>query len=205
MFHAREKKYAKGFSLIEAMISMLILAFGVLAMGGLQLASLRSSQSSGNLAIAASLAKDLTELMRSNLSEASKTSGNPYLFDSDSVLAQSSEVPSHSDDEAPSEDESCKKGEPCTSSSVSAIYIADWTERVKAQLPGGRAVVCRDSTPRQSDGAFKWACDGKGSALLIKLGWVDKRDKEERGATTAISAVPLSPQLVMGGLIGHSE
>lgn len=184
---------------------MLILAFGVLAMGGLQLASLRSSQSSGNLAIAASLAKDFTEMMRSNLSEASKASANPYLFDSDAVVAQSSEVSSHSDDESSSEGESCKKGEPCTSSSVSAIYIADWTERVKAQLPGGRAVVCRDSTPRQSNGSFKWACDGKGSALLIKLGWVDKRDKEERGAATALSAVPLSPQLVMGGLIGHPE
>ena len=55
-----------GFSLIEVLIAVLILAFGVVSMGGLQLASLKSNQISGYSATAATLVKDYTEMMRSN-------------------------------------------------------------------------------------------------------------------------------------------
>lgn len=43
------KGHALGFSLIEVLISILILSFGVLAMGGLQLATLKSNQIAGKL------------------------------------------------------------------------------------------------------------------------------------------------------------
>lgn len=168
---------------------MLILAFGVLAMGGLQLASLRSSQSSGNAASAAGLVKDMTEMMRSNLTESNKANSNPYLFDTSNVSTYQV-----------SPQVMCKKDSPCTSAQMSALHVADWSARVKSQLPGGQAVVCRDSSLDH-----KWACDGVGPAILIKLGWVDKRDKEERGVTSTISVTPITPQLVMSGLAGYAE
>jgi type IV pilus modification protein PilV len=52
MHKSGNKFRTRGFSLIEVLISMLILAFGVLSMGGLQLASLRSSQSSASFSTA---------------------------------------------------------------------------------------------------------------------------------------------------------
>jgi type IV pilus assembly protein PilV len=126
----------RGFSLIEVLISMLILAFGVLSMGGLQLASLRSSQSSASFSTAATLAKDYTEMMRSNPSQANitTTTANPYLIDTSSTATYTVST-------------DCKANV-CTGSQISALHVADWVERVQAQLPGGKAVVCRD--PRAS-------------------------------------------------------
>lgn len=195
MSQIRKNCRSKGFSLIEVMISMLILAFGVLAMGGLQLASLRSSQTAASFSMAATLAKDYTEMMRSNLSVSNNTSTvagvNPYLFDTGntSTFAVSPSV-------------DCK-ATVCTGGQISVLHVADWAERVTVQLPGGRAVVCRDSTPRNANGTYKWACDNAGNTVIIKLGWVDKRDKEERGTTSTFSLT--MPQLVMGGLTGYAE
>jgi type IV pilus assembly protein PilV len=187
---------ARGFSLIEVMVSIVILAFGVISMGGLQLASLRSAQSSTNFSIAATLSRDYSEMMRSNFTVSNNTSTvagvNPYLFDT-SVTSTYTVSPAVD----------CKTTV-CSAAQMGTLHIADWAERVQAQLPGARAVVCRDSTPRNADGSYKWACDNAGTAVSIKIGWIDKRDKEERGTTT-VAVTPLSPQLVMGGMTGYAE
>lgn len=181
-----------GFSLIEVLISILILAFGVLAMGGLQLASLRSNQMSGYTSTAATLAKDYSELMRSNASVSNvvTATANPYLFDS-----------SNSGSYAATPTKDCKANV-CTGAEIATLHVADWAARVKAQLPEGRAVVCRDSTPRNADGTFDWSCDGVGTYATIKIGWTDKRDAKERGTPTFAIA---NPQLVMVGLTGYAE
>lgn len=185
-----------GFSLIEVLVSIVILAFGVMSMGGLQLASLRSAQSSSNFSIAATLSRDYSEMMRSNFTISNNTSTvagiNPYLFDTSTTSTYTV---------SPTVD--CKTTV-CSPAQVGTLHIADWAERVKAQLPAGKAVVCRDSTPRNSDGTYKWACDNLGSSVSIKIGWIDKRDAEERGTTT-VSVTPLNPQLVMGGMTGYAE
>ncbi len=187
----------RGFSLIEVLVSIVILAFGVLSMGGLQIASLRSAQASTNFSIAATLAKDYTEMMRSNFTVSNNTSTvagvNPYLFDTGLSSSYTATIAAGF----------CKTAI-CTPDQIGTLEIADWAERIQRQLPGGRAVACRDSTPRNSDGSFKWACDNLGSAVSIKVGWIDKRDSVERGTTT-VSATPLQPQLVVGGMTGYAE
>lgn len=185
----------RGFSLIEVLISMLILAFGVLSMGGLQLASLRSAQMSSKASTAATLAKDYSELMRSNLSVSSvvtSTAGvNPYLFDS-SLTSTFTATPSVY----------CNVGTACTNAQMATFHVADWVGRMSSQLPSGRAVVCRDSAPKDSNGNYKWTCDNTGSLVTIKLGWIDKRDANERGTT---SFTITAPQLVLIGMTGISE
>jgi len=188
---------SRGFSLIEVLISLLILSFGVLAMGGLQLAALKSNQMAGNLSQAATLAKDYTEMMRSNWTVSSNTSTvagvNPYLFDS-SQTSTFTVTPSSN----------CQ-ATTCTTAQISALHIADWVDRVKSQLPSARVVVCRDPAPRNADGSYRWGCDtNNASTVSIKIGWVDKRDSVERGTTT-VSVTPLNPQLVMSGFTGYAE
>lgn len=184
-----------GFSLIEVLISIVILAFGVLAMGGLQLASLRSNQVSAYSSTAATLAKDYSEMMRSNFTVSNKLTAtlgvNPYLFDT-ADTGSYTVTPSAT---------ACKTGY-CNTATLAVLHVADWAQRVKDALPEGRAVVCRDSTPRNADGTFKWACDGLGTYSSIKIGWVDKRSKVEQGTATFTIA---SPQLVMVGLTGFVE
>ncbi len=188
---------ARGFSLIEVMISMVVLAFGILAMGGLQLASLRSNQGSANLSTAATLAKDYSEMMRSNFTVSNTvtvTAGvNPYIFDSSNTSTFTA---------TPTVD--CKTTT-CTSAQMATLHVADWAARVNARLPGARAVACRDSAPKNADGSYRWACDGVGNLITLKLGWTDRRDKEERGQTATLALTPPSPQLVLIGFTGYSE
>ncbi len=184
----------RGFSMVEVLVSVLILAFGVLSMGGLQLSTLRSTQNSGKAAIAATLGKDYSEMMRSNASVSNNTSTvatvNPYLFDTYDAGSFTA-TPSVN----------CTTST-CGTAQIATLHVADWAQRVALQLPSGRAVVCRDSNPKDSSGVNKWACDNTGNLVTIKLGWEAKLDSKERGTTTFSIT---SPQLVMIGMTGFAE
>jgi prepilin-type N-terminal cleavage/methylation domain-containing protein len=57
---------AKGFSLVEVLIAVFVLALGVIGAAGLQLAAVRTSQQSGYQTIAVELANELADKMRSS-------------------------------------------------------------------------------------------------------------------------------------------
>lgn len=56
-----------GFTLIEVLIAMLVLAVGLLGLAGLQAASLKNNQSAYNRSQATQLAYDLADRMRANI------------------------------------------------------------------------------------------------------------------------------------------
>ena len=56
-----------GFTLIEVLIAMLVLAIGLLGLAGLQISSLRNTESSYNRSLATDLAYDLADRMRANI------------------------------------------------------------------------------------------------------------------------------------------
>lgn len=181
----------RGFSLIEVMVAIALLALGLLAVGSLQLASQRSNQLSAHASAATTLARDFLELMRADAGVAGSVA-NPYLFDSDDPASHAA---------LPAVD--CRAN-PCTGAQMAALQVADWVARVRAQLPAGRAVTCRDASPREADGRARWACDGGGEGLAIKLGWTDRRDPEERGGAPLTVAAD-RPQLVLIGVMGAVE
>src|SRR5664280_455779 len=57
-----------GFTLLEVLIAMLVLAVGLLGLAGLQATSLRNNQSAYNRSQATQLAYDLADRMRNNAS-----------------------------------------------------------------------------------------------------------------------------------------
>lgn len=63
-----------GFTLIEVLIAMLVLAVGLLGLAGLQATSLRNNQSAYNRSQATQLAYDLADRMRANVTAAITTS-----------------------------------------------------------------------------------------------------------------------------------
>ena len=71
-----------GFTLIEVLIALIVLAVGLLGLAGLQATSLRNNQSSYNRMKATQLAYDIADRMRANYAEA-KMSGNAYLVTKD--------------------------------------------------------------------------------------------------------------------------
>ena len=57
-----------GFTLIEVLVAMLVLAVGLLGLAGLQATSLRNNQSAYNRSQATQLAYDIADRMRANIS-----------------------------------------------------------------------------------------------------------------------------------------
>ena len=180
-----------GFTLLEVLIAVLVLSFGVLGMVGLQAASLQANRDARLQATAARLGQELVDMMGSNRNIAQQTASaaNPYLFDSSTGAYP-----------APPQD--CFLVA-CTSTLIVAGYeMREWVTRVvgaagvPAELPGARVVVCFDSDPFAGNGAANWACTNTGSVAVVKIGWT--RMSTNRAATAA-SAIELAttPSIVL--------
>jgi type IV pilus assembly protein PilV len=63
----------------------------------------------------------------------------------------------------------CSLGQVCTPEEMTAWQLEHWRERLAADLPGGRGLVCRDLTPDDGD-TDNAACDGEGGPV-IKVFW----------------------------------
>jgi len=166
--------HLQGFALIEVLVSLVILAIGLLGTAGLQLASLRSNQFTAQAAVATQLARDYEEIVQLVPSASISGSEGTSTF---SVLDTSTNGTSTVTD--------CKGTTvTCTKTQLADYMINDWKSRVMTELPGGRAKVCRDSAPKETTGAteglYRWACDGQGDMLMIKLGWAARTDKEDK-------------------------
>lgn len=87
----RRASRSAGFSLIEVLIAMVLLAIGVLGVTGLQLLSKRNNQDSVQQTRAAALAQELVERMRANSSSDGLAT---YVFNSPSEVGPMESEPS---------------------------------------------------------------------------------------------------------------
>lgn len=163
-------------TLVEVLVALVIFAVGLLGASGLILSSLRSSQFSGNASIAMSLARDYGEIMQlipPSVESTTASGTNDFAIDTASTI----DVPSAK----------CK-GTACNATQLIALNTWEWAQRVKGQLPGGRAVACKDSTPRDSSsGLYKWECDGSGNLMVIKFGWEARSGPAGTGDDTIVA------------------
>lgn len=144
-----------GFTLIEILISVVVLAIGLLGMAALQMNGLRNNQSAYFRAQATLLAYDMADRMRTNIVEArDAASGGTY-------------------NNGASTANNCATG-PCTTAQMTGYDFFQWNAELAAQLPSGTGRVCIDGTP--NDGTFaSTACDGVGTVYAIKVWWDDNR------------------------------
>jgi type IV pilus assembly protein PilV len=159
---------AKGFSLVEVLIAVFVLALGVIGAAGLQLAAVRTSQQSGYQTIAVELANELADKMRSS-------DAQMKLSDSANVFANIKyDSASDSDPTAPTLCYSSSAN--CNANDLAKADIYEWLVNVKKLLPGGRVLVCRDSAPFDTSAkALTWTCTAdSNSGLTIKIGWKSK-------------------------------
>lgn len=162
-----------GFTLLEVLVAIIILSFGVLGAVGLQASSLQANREARLQSTGLRLAEELAEMMRSNHTIAIKTAAadNPYIYNATSTLTNPN----------------CGLPTASTASCGSALAIAqrdmrEWLFRVLNELPGARVVVCRDATPYESStGLPEWTCSNTGDTFAIKIGWT--RANTLRGAT----------------------
>lgn len=156
-----------GFSLIEVLISIIILSFGLLGMVGLQAAALQANRDARLQSVATTLARELGEMMRGNKDIANAAS-NPYLG---RFSNSNSTTPL-----APATRSYCLNvGSSCaTTTEAAQAQMTDWLTRLDAELPGARVEICPDSAPFNSDGIPQWSncpAAAAGSTVLVKIGW----------------------------------
>ena len=158
----------EGFTIVEVLVAILLLALGLIGGTAMQLTALRTRHQSALLSNTLQLASGMAERMRANAGQMQLDDGdNPYLNVRYDVAG----------DGAPTAPPKfCFAAQRCAGAELAALDIYELKQQVKAALPGGRLLICRDS--RQWDGARKglrWSCDGAaGAPVVIKLGWHGK-------------------------------
>ena len=192
--HVRlRSRLAGGFTLIEVLVAVLVLAVGILGASAAQLAALRTRHQSGLMSDGVQLASSLADSMRANLAlfragAAAAGAANPYLqlrYDA-------------ATDGAPTPAPPCLPGATCSAFQMAEADIDQVRQALHARFPGGRSVVCRDSAVWDAGrGALRWACDGdagSGAPIVIKLGW---RGKEADGRAARDSAGQFAPSVAL--------
>lgn len=160
----RNVRRVAGFTLVEVLVSIVVLSFGLLGMVGLQAASLQANRDARLQSTAVVLARELAEMMRGNKDEALRSTNNPYLIGRvNSPLA--APTPTY-----------CLSvgGTACTTpGAVAQAELTDWLARVEDALPKATISICRDTAPFASDGTAQWACTSTSNSdpILIKIGW----------------------------------
>ena len=146
----------QGFTLLEVLVTLVIFAFGMLGVAGLQVVSLANMDSAQNRSVAALKASEMAERMRANSSAAYGSASAADSHCRSAHYSNRNATPAN-----------------CTPAKLAADDLWDWSQELAARLPSGSGAVCIDSTP--DDGVpGAPACDGVGTALAIKVWWNEK-------------------------------
>ena len=133
----------RGFSLIEVIVTMGIMSFGLLGIAGLQLSAMTKSRVTFERNQATLLANDLVERIRVNLPAAA--AGNYDLTERSKATGSASACKGEQAD--------------CSSSDMAAADLVDWSQRVDAVLNDATAVVDVD------------VVGGAANSVTVTLNW----------------------------------
>lgn len=163
---------AGGFTLLEVLVAVLVVSFGMLGVAGLQLLTLKNNVGSKNRSVAIQLSADLSERMRGNILVSGQ--GAPAVGTGYNRPATSGSDALYNTPEA-----SCSTAAGCTADALAATDVAQWQEQIQRALPGGVGIVCIDSgtlARATYDGTtLQPRCDGIGRMYAVKIFWLDER------------------------------
>ncbi|GGX55164.1 type IV pilus modification protein PilV [Saccharospirillum salsuginis] len=128
-------KYQAGLGLIEVLISVLVLAVGLLGFAGLQTQAIRMNYDAFQRTRASLLAEELFDRMRANR-EVAMTSEN-YFHDFGDALPQINKSCVIDDSETD------PLGNTCTTAELAKWDLRNWLQRLQNNSPGASAEVVR--------------------------------------------------------------
>jgi type IV pilus assembly protein PilV len=144
----------KGVSLVEILITIVILGIGFIGISGLQLAGLKYSYGAHTRTQASLLTNDILDRMRANRARALNTSD--YLFDfTDSI---------------PTITANCTTS-PCTTAQMASYDRAQWLTNVKTILPNGTAEITAITTAAVATGTER--------TFQVTLRWKQSNTSED--------------------------
>jgi type IV pilus assembly protein PilV len=138
-----------GSTLIEVMVSLLIVSTGVIGMFGLQTVSLMNTHNAYLRTQANFLAEDIIERMHAN-----KTG-----VESGSYVLRSAQL-----------SDACISRSGCSSDAMARHDLAEWSAALAVALPEGAGIVCIDSSPGDGTPSVP-QCDGRGEHIAVKVWW----------------------------------
>jgi type IV pilus assembly protein PilV len=168
---AKGRRKLRGFSMLEVLVSVLILSVGILGVVGLQAAALKANREALNQSSASRYGSEIIEMMKGNPSVAAQTTAanNPYLIsyraavdDLDTLAAQSANC--FNADCYTASDDAARQA-------IAQWQVRDWLYRLNHEIPGTRVEICFDESPYSNTGMPEWDCSNSGSVVVVKMGW----------------------------------
>lgn len=121
-----------GATLVEVLVTMLIVAFALLGIAGMQLTSVRYSQSSSFRVAAANLGQTLAEKIRANTAALAEATDDSAYRANDAYGAATT-LP---------DDPGCGLGsDTCTAAQSAQRDLREWRLSLQRELPGGRGAI----------------------------------------------------------------
>jgi type IV pilus assembly protein PilV len=167
------KKYANsvdGFTLLEVLVAVLVLSFGLLGIAGLLLATVQNNTVAAQRTTATFLAQDMADRIRSNTNSTRPFKDDPV--NKGQFIAN----PNYYDYNSTGANANCYGSTPtgsCATAQAAAqrdLFI--WNQQIAASLPGGQGVVCQDLTPDDGSSFAASQCDrNPTSPWVIKIFW----------------------------------
>jgi type IV pilus assembly protein PilV len=151
----------RGFTLLEVLVSVVVLVMGVLGASAMTLTAIRNGQQAGTRSTAVALAGEASEIIRGNYTQYTPMPATVANTSLGTGIASTA---------------TCfTSGTGCSLQQMSQNDLFSWSQKVQTALPGGQAVICIDSgTPTpSSDTPAAPSCNGLGPTV-VKLWWTEK-------------------------------
>lgn len=155
-----------GFTMVEFLVSVVVLSIGLIGLAGLQLTSLRDNSRAYMRSQASVLASDLADRVRANPA-ANYTS----------VTA--------------SENTACLSAPGCTATQMAQRDLYEWNKKLTVELENGAGLICIDSTPNDGATPSSPDCDNTGTNFAIKIWWRDEQP-DSNGTPAALQRYIMS-------------
>lgn len=168
MFHSKRplpfpRKHSFGFSMIEVLVTMLLISLALLGTSGLQAFALKLNQGAEFRTQAVLLASDMAERMEAN--KVGAVAGSyEYTCPTAATAASTACGPS---------------GAVCTASALATYDLLQWQSAVASTLPQSTCSIAQTVT-------------GNPSTYTINITWVDRQTDTTYDATSASSVVSTS-------------
>lgn len=124
--------HQQGATLVEILVTMLIVSFALLGIAGMQLTSIRYSQASVFRDTAANLAQTMAERIKTNTAALAETDDSSA-YRANNAYAAATTIPSNP---------TCGLGgTACTSAESAQRDLREWRLALQQELPGGRGAI----------------------------------------------------------------
>lgn len=178
-------KKTAGFTMLEVLVSILIVGIGMLAVAGMQGRTLKTVREAETQGVAAMLAGEMADAMRANASATINASGGVTEDWSNYVETSYSDHTS-----VPGTLCSAASATACTSAQMAAYDLYQFKNSLASAFADSnrssvRAIICRDSTASSTisfDDSKLGGCTG-GSKLMVRVAW---KAAMEKAANTAL-------------------